>query len=247
MKPLLSTVTVLSLLMCLSCQKDTSQLPSKEETDKSPIRDSISFALDGITYSSNMISGWGVGNRQVNIKSYSDSIPDRSPAYITGGLWWYGEKDSVIFDQSYSFRHDNFSKIEITFGKKYHINELDKESPTVGIPLKKETILKEGKGTFATDYGLENTTDGFVMEIHPLSTGETFTTYIPAFSPLIRSSLTNDLQDNSTFEITKIERITDDIYLVEAKFEVNVYTEKEKQSRITDGFVRFTTRLHNFQ
>lgn len=233
------------LISFVSCQKENNDTDLGEhESDKGIYtKDSIFFTLDGKEYSSTELYGAGVGNKQINIQPFSNEIAGRDYAYSTGGYWWYGERDSLLFEQLFRFRDDEFLNISLGFSKKYHKSDLVEKSNYMA-PKDYEPLFEVGETSFATDYNMENTREGVSIEVSSPQ-GE-LTSYIPGFSILIRSDLTNDLQDNSTFEIIKVENIKQDKYLVEARFEANVYASDERVYRIKNGFVRFKTRLERF-
>ena len=104
-------------------------------------------------------------------------------------------------------------------------------------------IIKIGKQKFAVDFKKENTTEGVSVEFRSRDHLGTLSTFIPGFSILVKPNLTKNIQDNSTFEIVKIQKV-DDIYnMIEAKFSLNLYDENAKLYRLENGFLRFKVKI----
>ncbi|MDR2282737.1 MAG: hypothetical protein LBE37_05980 [Sphingobacterium sp.] len=244
MKFLIPTFLLFFAISWVSCQKDGEEISTEEENlALDPInRDSISFTLNEKNYSSKEMDGFGFANKQTNIKPYADRMSARVPAYITGGHWWYGEKDSLLFEQTFSFKSPEFTNITIGVSQKYASADLIKKDNLL-VPYKNDTTFLVGPKDFATDNNLENKTHGVSLELTPILTTERLTTSIPALSILVRSQLDNHLQDDSYFHIINIDTLANDALRVEARFEANVYAEDGTAYRIKDGFVRFKTKL----
>lgn len=245
MKFLTPILLLLMALSLVSCDKESEEIQTQEldlEIDPS-ITDSIYFTLDNKTYSSNIMDGFGFANKQTNIKPYTNVINSREAAYITGGYWWYGEKDSLLFEQTFSFKSPEFSNISLGVSQKYATKELLQKSNLL-IPDTNDTAFKVGPQAFAIDNNLENSTYGISLTLSHLQQGKSLTTSIPAFSILLRSDLDKNLQDDAYFEIISIDSLQNNILQVEARFEANMYTEEGKSHRLTDGYVRFKTKLN---
>lgn len=243
MKFPLPAILLFFAISLVSCQKDGEEISIDEQawnTDPAN-RDSISFTLNDRTYSSNEMNGFGFSNKQINIKPHSSAIKNRETAYATGGYWWYGENDSLLFEQTFSFKSPEFSNISFGFSKKYDKNNLLQKNALLA-PKNNDSTFFVGPAQFATDNNLENTTEGVSLELYPLQTGKVLTTSIPAYSILLRSKLNNQLQDDSYFHIIKIDTLQHDVLCIEARFELNVYNENETPYRLKDGFIRFKTK-----
>jgi hypothetical protein len=65
-----------------------------------------------------------------------------------------------------------------------------------------------------------------VLEVNLSEIPDVLVTYIPGFSILIRSNLKKDIRDDATFKIEKCEKFDNELYLIEAKFEVNLFDSK---------------------
>ncbi|WP_164126279.1 hypothetical protein [Sphingobacterium luzhongxinii] len=243
MKLPVPVILLFFMISLVSCQKDGEEISvDEQEWNTDPTnRDSISFTLNDKTYSSNEMNGFGFSNKQINIKPYSSAIKNRETAYATGGYWWYGESDSLLFEQTFSFKLPEFSSISFGFSKKYEKNKLLQKTAVLA-PKSNDSTFLVGPAQFATDNNLENTAEGVSLELYPLQTGKVLTTSIPAYSVLLRSKLDNQLQDDSYFHIIKIDTLQHDVLCIEARFELNVYNEKGASYRIKDGFIRFKTK-----
>ncbi len=244
MKFLIPTFLLFFAISWVSCQKDGQEILTEEENLAfDPInRDSISFTLNGITYSSKEMDGFGFANKQTNIMPYTQPMGTREAAYITGGHWWYGENDSLLFEQTFSFKSPEFTTIAIGLSQKYATKDLVKKDNLL-VPYKNDSTFQVGPKDFATDNDLENKTHGVSLELNPVQTKERLTTAIPAMSILVRSHLDNHLQDDSYFHIISIDTLKNDALRVEARFEANIYDEDGTAYRIKDGFVRLKTKL----
>ena len=234
---------LISSVFILSCKKDRSEpiIPVKEKDVV--YKDSISFTLDGKAYDIGYKNQEGVGNRQFNLKPSSTPIEGLKVARTSGGYYWYGPKDSILCDYlaGFSMRaHDG--NIKFSFSKKYKIDQLKKDV-FLWVPENITDILKEGKHSFATDFNTEITLDGVAIEAYLKGIDGTLTSYIPGNSILTPTNLTKEVQNNSVFEITKLQKTDTGNYIVEAKFELNLFDKNERLYRLENGFFRMISRL----
>ncbi|NEU07092.1 hypothetical protein GZH53_02095 [Flavihumibacter sp. R14] len=242
----MKSVNVYSLLVVLilasSCKKTVSELTPEPISFK----DSVSFIMNGTKYSFTERNTNGIGNRQVNIKPYAALLSDRDWEYETGGFYWYGDKDSTLYDTFYGFHsRKDYDTFQISFSKKFHNNQLRKSYSTLFVPADNSDLFKLGEQHFAVDLNLENTMDGISVEFHqPFKA--TMTSYIPGFSILINTNLPKTIQDDSRFEITQVKRLDDKYYLIEAKFTVNLFDENAQPYRLENGFLRIKTGMKVF-
>lgn len=228
-----------------SCKKDDIVKPIDSESPSGvyqPINsiteysDSISFDIGDKHYHFNQTNSIGIGNSQINVKAYNNAIPGRTYATVTAGKFWYGAIDSTMYSAIFGLRSDlnERSTLEIYFNKKFKINELDSAFRTL-TPKNQFGVFKIGNQSFAIDYGKENTRDGVVFN---LSLSNHFLSSLkPGFSIALQS-FKMDIQDNSMFEITKIEHIEGNKYLVEAKFVLNLFDNEERLYRVEKGYMR---------
>ncbi|MFT2009256.1 hypothetical protein ACMA1I_11320 [Pontibacter sp. 13R65] len=237
--------TFLFILISISaCKKDAPEAVP-EEQEATAFAEQISFEMNGKKYSSDVRSGSGRGNRQINIKPYTNPFSGRRYEYQTGGYFWYGEKDSTLFDTFYNFSsRKELISIKISFSKKFHNDQLRKSLNLI-IPIDKLDLFKEGKQTFAVDLDKENTTEGVALSLNIIYEQEfkTLTSYMPGFTILIRPEMNKDIQQNSNFEITKVQKIDDNRIFVQAKFELNLFDEEGTLYRAENGFVEFKTSI----
>lgn len=168
-------------------------------------------------------------------------MSDRQPAYITGGYHWYGERDSTLYSAFYKLNANRQpGTLQISFSKKFRNTQLILDQQFLKI---KDyfSLLKLGKQPFSVDLDKENSMDGIAIDFGNSDLAQNLSTTIPGFSILVRSNLGKNIQDNSLFEITKIEKLEGNQYLIEANFEVNLYDKNEQLYRAKNGFLRITT------
>ena len=240
MKPNIFFYLLLIFTIFSSCKKDNSE---SIEEEVRLVSDSISFTINNQPYFFDSQNEIGIGNRQINIKPSISQISGRNAAYITGGFYWYGEPDSTLFNVEHGFIGNNYTQsIKISFSKKYK-NEQLKNYLSFLIPENNFDILKIGKQKFAVDFKKENTTEGVSLEFRSRDHSGTLSTFIPGFSILVKANLTKNIQDNSTFEIVKIQKVDEIYHMIEAKFSLNLYDENAKLYRLENGFLRFKVKI----
>lgn len=233
---------IVGMLISSCKESDTALVPEK----KLAFVDSVSFAINGKTYIANERDLNGIGNRQINIKPSATLIADQNWAYDTGGFYWYGEKDSILYDTFYGFSSKDYhNNIKISFSKKYNKNQLHKSSQLL-VPDDNFDVFRIGRQSFAVDLNLENTMAGVSIEFQTNEIATQLSSYIPGFSILVKTSLTKDIQDNSQFEIIKVQKLDDKFYLIEAKFEMNLFDKNGKLYRVENGFLRLNTAMKSF-
>ncbi len=218
----------------MSCKK-TSTIDSVDLQQNTT--DSISFSMNNTLYSFNETYSVGVGNSQINVKPYNEAIAGRTYAYGTAGKLWYGTPDSTMYSSFFGLSSTTKNRgitLEIYFNKKYKISDLTK-STFVMIPEDQSKIFKPGKQPFAIDFEKENTREGVVLTI--FGEGKILSSKKPGFSIAMQSHRM-DIQDNSSFEILKVDHIKGDDYLMEAVFSLNLFDEQENLYRVEQGFIR---------
>lgn len=249
MKFLIPIVILLLSISQISCQKDADELLVEEQELENTLphnKDSISFSINDTIYSSAEMNGFGFSNKQINIKPYPSVLSNREAAYSSGGYWWYGEKDSLIFEQTFTFRFADYSNLTLGISKKYLNSEL-LQMLNLKTPKNTEAIFSVGSQPFATDNNRENTKEGISFEYYPEDTRKVLTSFIPSISILKHSGLGNNLQDDAYFEIIRLDTLSDAAIVVEARFEANIYASKDQAYRIKDGFVRFKTKFNHLK
>ena len=234
---------LLFFFILASCKKSVVELERNM-----PYADSVSFSINGKNYVCAERNTSGMANRQINIKPSDTVITGRRWQYMTGKFYWYGEKDSTLYSISEDFLADStygYTHIDISFNKKYGNNQMKRNFFLH--PIDSSLIFKKGKQPFAVDLNLENTMEGVAIEVHTKEAVGLLSTYIPGFSILINTKLPRTIQDESSFEITKLQLLENGIYLVEARFEVNLFDEKGKAYKLKNGFLRFKTNMKRYQ
>ncbi len=231
------------LLIIASCKK--SKVEVEEPTRYTDIQytDSVSFSINGKDYMSTdrYSSGWA--NRQVNIKRSDTLITGRKAEYMIGGFYWYGEKDSTLYSISAGFVDD--APIKISFHKKFGNNEM--KGNNFLYPSGSSLIFNKGEQPFAVDLNLENTMEGVSIEVYTKELKDLLSTYIPGFSRLTDSKLPRASQEESSFEVTKLQLLENGIYLVEARFEANLFDDQAKMYKLKNGFLRLKTYMKRYQ
>lgn len=233
------------ILICLfSCKKSNNEITPDIVQEKAiSYPDSISFVMNEKEYIFNEKYIAGMGNQPINIKPSAKVIKGGKLAYETGGYYWYGEQDSTLYSRFYNFSSKpNRNYFKISFTKKFKDSQLH----TGAVLLHPENdldIFKVGKASFAVDLEKENTMDGISIDFYEQDINKVLSTKIPGSSILVRSALKNDIQNNSSFEITKVEKLKNTLYLIRAKFEANLFYNDAKLYRIKNGFLQFTTNV----
>ncbi|MBB6499646.1 hypothetical protein [Pedobacter cryoconitis] len=238
------SVLAIALISIVACKKTNNETtPNPVDKKIAYYNDSVSFTINEKQYVLNNRYSSGIGNQPLNIKSSPTVIEGGKLAYQTGGYYWYGAKDSTLYSVSRGFQSskggDDF---EILFTKKFNDSQLQ-GGPVMLTPKDYYNLFKLGKQSFAVDLEKENTMDGISIKFRGNDMKDGLTSNIPGFSILIRSGLKKDIQDNSNFEITRVEKLGDNRYLVEAKFEINLFNNDAKLYRLKEGFLRITTRM----
>lgn len=236
------SLMALAIIFVVSCKKISSENIS-QIPERISYKDSISFSINDQKYVFDYTSSNAISNRAINIKPSTTIINDGKLAYQTANYYWYGEKDSTLYSVSYALESkrvgDNF---KVSFTKKYNDSELQRGLQLYA-PKNHLEIFKVGKQSFAVDLDKENTTEGIYIDFTGTGILESLSTGIPGFSILKRSGLTKDIQKDSNFELTKVEKIKDNVYTIEAKFELNLFDSHEQLYRVKNGFLRITTSM----
>ena len=190
----------------------------------------------------------GAGNKQFNLKPSTTAIPGRRVAR-ENGLYWYGPIDSTLYSAHYGLNSWGGSSsgkksadIEFIFTKQYKNDQLRKDIHLF-VPANNSDLLKVGKQGFAVDWAQEAAFEGVAMEVHISGVQGLLSTYIPEFSDWRPTNLTKSIQNNSVFEINKVEKLDNGMYVVEAMFEMNLYDQEDKLYRLENGFLRLVTNM----
>ncbi|MFC6999979.1 hypothetical protein [Rufibacter roseus] len=200
------------------------------------LSDSCSFTVDGqfITTQRNSSGGRGtisVGNLEANRDSVTGKVSD----------------DTVMFHNKYGFNIDYEGFIEFNFIKKYHKKDLTKKYwNTINGPEDELALYKVGEVPYAVDYERFNTRNGVSFVFR-----DVLPSYYTSSMHEIRNKPTGinyDCQVGSSFEITKVHALPDGKFMIEAKFEANLFTwkynsftgkeENREMKRLKNGYLR---------
>jgi len=206
------------------------------------LSDSCSYTIDNKIYNCNRVGSiYSGGTAQVNPefktgKGYEDSV------YFTTGM------DLINFeDKAY---------MTIMFAKKYGKNQLLKNNLNLYVlpEDEKRIFYSEKRYPFAVDYERSNTMNGVALSFSTYDGDDylmRYNTYSPA--PWGReTSVMNDVQKDSEFEIIKIHTLPNGSTIIEAKFKAKVFGQyfydagsgiSEEAKMVEDGYVRFRVRM----
>ncbi len=233
------------LILIQSCKKEA-EVTLPPDTGKPQIaafKDSISFTVDETKYVFNDRYSAASGNHPVNIRKSDVKIPGWKLANETGGFYFYGAPDSTLYAAKYEVASKDWEqRFKIFFTKKYKNSELE-QKPVILYPKSHDDLFKVGMPGFAVDLNKENSTEGVAIELFDVSTGVTLMSMMPGFSILVRPDLKKDIQDDSNFTVTKVEKTADAYYIIEAKFELNLFDKDGKLYRAKNGFLRLKAPL----
>ena len=227
--------TAFLLASIVSCKKDNTETTPKPlpTVDIAKLTDSVSYTLDGVTYTCNVLSGEGGGNRGANLDT------------ANGGFKW--DVDTVQYEKNYTysvssnFMNGNGGRIKIRFIKKFAKAQLTRTvAPGIFGPVSDTLLYKpKGKHSYAVDFERFNSQNGIALDIETRN-GKMFT-YSKEIA-LWPTTITNDSQKDSKFEITNIYFIPDyqnywDCHLLEATFSCFVY-DRNEQPHLVNGYIR---------
>jgi hypothetical protein len=233
-------IIVISLIyFFLSCNKHKIKVIKQPQIDVSKLTDSCSYTLDGITYTCNVLTGEGGGNAGANL----DTLNGR----------WKWDADTMQYRKSYSygvsqnFTGGNGGTLTIHFVKKFVKTQMTRTvAPGILGPVS-DTLLYYPKGQYpyAVDFDRFNSQNGIVLEligkVNGASGAQIMSTNCE--QPVrIPTTITNDSQKDSKFEITSISFVPAyqgwwNCHLLEAKFSANFFDGSEKSHHV-DGYMR---------
>lgn len=232
----------LAIIFVVSCEKinneNIAQVP-----ERISYKDSVSFSINDKAYAFDYTYSSGISNRAINVKPSQIIINDGKLAYQTANYYWYGEKDSTLYAVSYALESKRPGEdFKVWFTKKYKDSQLQRGFQLYA-PKNHLEIFKTGKQSFAVDLDKENTAEGIAIDFDGTGISSHLSSSIPGSSIVQRSDLKKEIQKNSSFEITKVEKIKDNVYTIEAKFELNLFDIREQLYRVQNGFLRITTSM----
>ncbi|MFD0748852.1 hypothetical protein ACFQZS_01780 [Mucilaginibacter calamicampi] len=201
-------------------------------------KDSVSFTVNQTNYVFNDRFGFGSGNYAINIKRSEVKIPGGKLASETGNAYWYGVPDSTLYAASYTLNSNPYGdQFQIAFTKKFKDSDLVRKGTLLYLQNHGQ-LFKTGETGFAADLDKENTMEGVAIELYDRKLNSSLISKIPGFSIIVRSNLKKDIQNNSHFVVTKVEKTKEGQYLIEAKFDLNLFDENGKLYKLENGFLR---------
>ncbi|HMI02768.1 MAG TPA: hypothetical protein VK541_09820 [Pedobacter sp.] len=216
----------IALFLFVACQKD---MPLSEPQAPSEIlKDSASFTIDGKAYTSGKIEKGTTLTTQSNLK-------------ITSGVNFnyllQGDKDSILFVRDYTIKA-NGSFMIISFIKVYSNSETESTQENNGgylyYPKNKTDMFSVGRYKYSTDFWRDNSISGIAIRV--ISDRGDLKSY--SQSDLGKpASVTQADQKESKFEIISLQK-RDSGYLLEAKFNLNVFDENKRSQKIENGYLR---------
>jgi hypothetical protein len=233
-------ISTILLVGFLSCKKDNNEIiiqPQQEDLTKLP--DSLSYTLDGVTYTCNVLTGQGGGNAGANLDTSN------------GGWKW--DSDTVQYFRSYDYRGSQFfaggngGNLTIKFVKKFAKAQLTRTvAPGIFGPVS-DTLLyyQKGEYPFAVDFERFNNQNGIVLDLIGTVSGSNAVQIMSTYcykSAGSSTTITNDSQKDSKFEIINIAFVPAyqgwwNCHLIEAKFSANVFDSNERPHHV-DGYIR---------
>lgn len=224
------------LLLFSSCDEGFSEVEVEDsQAHLMNLSDSCSYQLDGkLVIHDKKVGFIGRGNAQVNLDSTTDK----------------GHPDSVLFWTGFKVESETNESLTLRFVKKYGKNQLTKSEIFIARPEEELKLYTQGRHSFAVDFERFNTQNGVTIDI--VNKSDKFR-YLKSYLPESRRWLTTigyDCQNNSNFEITNLHKLPNGKYLLEAKFDANVFYYEEKiapdnnvivegkQKRIEKGYIR---------
>jgi len=224
---LVNILGLLAVLIALSACK-------KENTVNEPsitlLKDSASYIVNGKKYVSNKIERGPTFTTQSNTK-------------ITSGVNFnyliQGDKDSILFVRDFTIKADKSFMI-LSFIKVYNNAETENTNENNGgylnYPKNKTDIFSKAMYKYSTDFWRNNSISGIAIRL--INNNGDFKSY--GQSDLAKpASVTQTDQIDSKFEIISIQKRKSD-YLLEAKFNLNVFDDNKQVQKIENGYLRFS-------
>jgi hypothetical protein len=234
MKKLNLIYALLFLWAFTACKKDAGQQTSPTKPIViAAVRDSVSYTIDGKTYTAggisinNLSSGGEDANRKL---VYPDSTKKNEYALV-------GNQDSILYFQKNTI-FSNSANINVFFLKKY----IKQKQGLYWMPgltdiLKLFTV---GKHPLAEDFEWENSQNGIAIDVTANNKG--YSSY-NAYNGLNTVVVPSGFQKNSTFEIISFTEATDGGYNLEAKFTSVVFDASGQQKKLDNGYLRLNFGL----
>jgi hypothetical protein len=228
MKNLNLIYALLLLSAFTSCKKDANkQISPNKPTVIAAVSDSISYTIDGKTYTAGgaAIGGLSSGSEDADRKLV---YPDSTQKYVYSLV---GNPDSIMYFQENRFI-SNSANINIYFVKKYIKHPSSFSFPGLNDVLKMFTV---GKQPYAEDFGWQNSKNGIALDVAANNKGYTSYNGYNGYNTIV---VPPGFQKNSTFEITSFTKASDG-YNLEAKFTAVVIDNATgEQKQLDNGYLR---------
>ena len=222
--------TFLFAVCFLSCKKENAKIVGQNpapQIDTAKLTDSCFFSIDGTASVFNSIVENGKGNAAAKLDTSTKQYDKDTIQYYI----------SCKLINSFS----NSGELKIIFVKNFHKNQLPKD---VGFGIMgpvSDTALYYplGQHPYAVDYEGFNNQSGIVLNVFsPLVNPiDHLITYMYR-SPYLGSTLNNNCQSDSKFEVTYVYKMPNGGYVLEARFTANLFDRYEKVKRLENGYLR---------
>lgn len=231
----------LALLCLAACKKEGPGIepPVIEKPDPLELlKDSASYIIDGkqMVLRKSQSRSNSLRNALANVKL--DSLV-KQKEYTSS------DKDSVMFGVGFPFEGEGRNGIDISFLKKYNKNQAQPQTNQTifFVPKDKLDLFSIGERKFAMDFSRNNSQNGIVFELF----GDNYGLQTNGYSSLAYHVLLKpELQSQSKFEVTNLQKLKSGKYLLEAKFNASVYRgDGTNIKKIEKGYLRLIINPEN--
>lgn len=224
----------IALIFFAACKKEdpvNEPTTTEKEDPLEYAKDSISYSIDGKTYSTAKFSSTaGAGNYQPNSKV--DSI-------VKGAYYISGNKDSVLYSKRFAIYNDD-RIVNVTFIKTYSKNVM--RQVLILVPNDVYDLFKVGSRNYALDFERDNKQNGIALSIYDKGTYKTFGSDSFRNPP----TLSPDAQKDSKFEVTSFRKLKSGTYVLEAKFNATVFNSENHSKKLDNGYLRIVLSPYDF-
>ena len=228
-----------------SCKKEKVEdlpAPSLPATKAKIRKDSISYTVDGILYTSNGfergVFGSGRGNEIVFSNMLTGIENADSSIYFTTQTFGYR-------DDNPDYKNSRYFSFQIQFNRKYGKKQLfPKEAEFTNYPVNEIDLYKLGEHPYAERAEAK---DGIEIMISSRNFGQDFfgTSFMP-FSETNHTSIGQQPQENSKFNVISLDTLVNGEIIMEATFNVNIFDrDRAKLLKVEDGFLRIPVFLYS--
>lgn len=235
MKSVITYLTfVFLLLTCLlSCKKNSIETVNQTQPiDYTTLSDSCYFTINGEQFILTTPTSNGRGNYGANLDTSTRKY----------------DLDSILYTTSYGITKSqttntlNSALLTLRFIRKLGKDQLTKIFYPANIwGPDSDTILYYPKGLlpYAVDYNRFNSQNGIALSVSYSTSLQSGlgSSYINQ-SPYSASSLNNDCQKDSKFEVINVLILKNGGHLLEARFDANLFDRNENLKRLENGYIR---------